>query len=341
MKWTRAAVLLAALVVAPAAVSQPLPRPGSSGFTLVALGTSGGLEEGHLSAFLLAPSGSTDSVALDAGTLVGGLQRAAARGSLSKGSGTLLDAHVRAVLLSHAHLDHVLGLVIASPDDAAKPVYGLPRTIDTLRDHLFNGDVWPNFGSEGAAPRLGRYRYVRLVPGEATRLEPTALSVEAYPLCHSGRDLSTAFLIGDSDRYVLYLGDTGPDAAEGCDRLDALWRRAAPLIAQRRLLGLVIEASYPDPRPGGQLFGHLTPSHLLSELGRLAAHVRPERPRGALAGLRVVVTHVKPSLAEGAEPRKVIERQLHDAEQAAALGVKFELPQDGDRIDLLPLQPIP
>lgn len=326
---------LALLLLAPATPpADPGGPPGGAdpGFELVALGTSGGLEDGRLTAFLLRPAGSRSWIALDAGTLVAGIQRAVVRGTLS-GS---VEANLRsvcAVLLSHPHLDHVLGLVVASPDDSNRPIYGLPATIAALRDHLFNGLVWPNFADEGAEPRLSRYRYVRLAPGLPAPLDPTALTVEAHPLCHAGRDRSTAFLVGAGQNHLLYLGDTGSDEVESCDRLGRLWLRVAPLVARGQLLALVAEASYPDPRPDRLLFGHLTPSLLMDELRRLATASRPDQPRGALTGLTVVVTHVKPSLAHD-RPRATILRQLQDAERREGLGVRFVMPADGDRIDL-------
>jgi 3',5'-cyclic-nucleotide phosphodiesterase len=238
------------------------------------------------------------------------------------------------VLLSHAHLDHLLGLVIASPDDGPKPIYALAETLDILRDHVFNGRLWANFGSEGAEPRLGKYSYVRLRPGEETPLLPTAMTAEAHPLCHARQDGSSAFLLRHGDAYVLYLGDTGPDRVEGCDRLASLWRRIAPLVRESRLRALLIEVSYPDPRPEAQLFGHLTPKWLLAELTRLAEAVRPGHPRGALSGLDVLVTHVKPSLAAGTDPRDTIRGQLREGEREARLGAHFVMPADGDRLTL-------
>src|SRR6266850_1215349 len=52
-------------------------------FVTIVLGTAGGLTESNLSSYLLAPTGSTDFVALDAGTLLTGLQQANRKGNLS------------------------------------------------------------------------------------------------------------------------------------------------------------------------------------------------------------------------------------------------------------------
>ena len=52
-------------------------------FVTIALGKGGGLTEANLSSYLLAQVGSTEFVALDAGTLLTGLQHAHRKGNLS------------------------------------------------------------------------------------------------------------------------------------------------------------------------------------------------------------------------------------------------------------------
>ncbi len=165
----RAVALAVCLAGAVPGAGQPAPA-----FVAVVLGAGGGPGQDDLSAYLLAPAGSSDFVALDAGTLLAGIRTAWAAGSF-RGimppadaplgpEGWILRERVKAYLISHAHLDHVAGLIIDSPEDASKELLGLPATIDVIRDHLFNWRVWPNFGDEGETP-LKKFRYVRLVSG--------------------------------------------------------------------------------------------------------------------------------------------------------------------------------
>lgn len=307
---------LSVLSVAPAPADEPA-------FTCVVLGASGGLDESDLTSYLLARAGSSDFVAFDAGTLRAAVRRAHWAGALEgieppEGDPWTYDAwflreRVRAYLVSHPHLDHVSGLALNATDDArTKPILGLTPTLDVLRDHVFNGLVWPNFTDEGAEPRLGTYRLVRLEPGAPRPIEGTGLVVEAHPLSHAG-STSTAFLVGleDGSAQVLYLGDTGPDPIERSDRLAALWDRVAPVVRAGRLRAVFVECSYPDDRPWDRLYGHLTPEWLARELGHLASKVRPAGDSlTALAGLRVVVTHVKPSLQRGPSARERIMAEL-------------------------------
>jgi 3',5'-cyclic-nucleotide phosphodiesterase len=56
--------------------------------------------------------------------------------------------------ISHAHLDHVSGLIINSPADVAKTVYAAAKCMDMMENHYFNGETWANFGDEGEGYQL-------------------------------------------------------------------------------------------------------------------------------------------------------------------------------------------
>ncbi len=307
-------------------------------FDTIVLGAAGGLTEGNLSAYLLAPLGSSAFIALDAGVLLTGLQRANSKGNLSNlvdtsesplsAEGQMLTQHIKAYLLSHAHLDHLAGLVINSPDDTKKNILALSATIEQLQRHVFNGQVWPNFSDEGVGLLLKKYHYVRVQPGEEVAIEGTAFTVTPFALCHAGVT-STAFLLQTHGAYALYIGDTGPDEAEHCEQLHQLWQAVAPLIRQGALHGMFVEISYPDERDIARLYGHLTPKWLMTELHRLAALVDTQHPTDALKGLTVIVSHIKPTLQRGPDARTQIMQQVHDLNDA---GVQFVFPEQGDRI---------
>ena len=220
-------------------------------------------------------------------------------------------------------------LVIDSTDDSAKPLMALDPTIDDLRDHIFNWKTWPNFGSEGQRP-LNKYAYQRMRPGQEQPIAGTSLTVEGYPLSHSDHYPSSAFLLRGKDQYLLYCGDTGPDEVENSPHRGNLWKRVAPLIREKKLRGLMLEVSYPDGRKPSELFGHLTPEWMMKELHRLAQEVDASNPGAALKGLKVVVTHIKPSLDAAPTPRQLIEQQLR---QRNDLGVEWVFPEQGQRLD--------
>jgi 3',5'-cyclic-nucleotide phosphodiesterase len=126
--------------------------PAPRGFDVVALGTGGGVDDGNLSGMLIQPAGDHRAVACDAGTLVNGLRVARGKGAFGRTPPPLADLlrwRIRGYLISHAHLDHVAGLIQASPDDDAKPIYALPSVNAVLSSHYFNWRAWPNFGDRG------------------------------------------------------------------------------------------------------------------------------------------------------------------------------------------------
>lgn len=338
--WHIVITLLIIVVSVGCAHHPPLSEPTTeAAFTSVVLGAKGGLNEADLTAYLLVTADSPDFVALDAGTLYAGLQQAVQRGSFPKvdvpedsnlsRAGWVLHNQIKAYLISHAHLDHVAGLVLNSPDDTAKPIMGLPVTIDNIRDHLFNWKIWPNFGNEGEGFQLKQYEYVRLMPGEEYAIPNTTMTVRPFELSHSAGYLSTAFLIESGGEYILFCGDTGPDAVEESDKLHQVWEAVAPLMRAGKLHGLFLEVSYPNDRPDDALFGHLTPKWMLTELHNFAELVNPEQPETALAGLKVVVIAIKPSLNRGEDTAEIIMRELAELND---LGVEFIRPESGQRL---------
>ena len=134
------------------------------GFDVVTLGARGGIEDGNLSAFMIAPVGDGRAVTCDAGSLVNGLRVADEKGVFDSvvvpadspftRVGYVLTEQIKGYLISHAHMDHIAGLVIASPDDAKKPIYGLASVMDKVQGTYVNWHAWPNFGSGGWEPQL-------------------------------------------------------------------------------------------------------------------------------------------------------------------------------------------
>jgi cAMP phosphodiesterase len=271
-------------------------------FKVIPLGASGGNDESNLSAYALAVTGTNAYVCLDAGTLYHGISRAIAAKLLKGTVFEVLQNNLKGYLISHPHLDHVAGLILNSPDDSSKPIYGLPFCLRALQEGYFNWKSWPNFGNEGEKPRLNKYHYTTLSTDEELPLEQTSMYVKAFVLSHSHPYQSTAFLIRHADSYLLYVGDTGADAIEQSNRLYTLWQAISPLIVTAKLKAIFIEVSFTNARPDQLLFGHLTPRLLMQEMKVLS------ELSGGLGDLPIVITHIKPSVS-----REQIERELHES----------------------------
>ncbi len=298
-------------IVAVLAVATAAPAAGdrAPAFDVVPLGVEGGLEEGATTAWYIAPVGGGAGIACDAGTLVPGIRKAIRRGAFGGRASvsSILHRQIAAYLVTHPHLDHVAGLVMASPDDTPKPILALAETNGALAADYFNWRAWPNMGDRGRPPLLRRYRYRDLIPAAApTGIDGTALRVSAFPLSHGGT-VSTAFLIHSGEDAILCMGDTGPDAVERSDTLARVWTAIAPLVRTRRLRAILVETSYPDPRADAALYGHLTPRWLRTELARLATATGDD---AALRGLPIVIGHIKPAIDRRPDPANQIMRQL-------------------------------
>ena len=305
----------------------------SGHFEVVVLGASGGLQDGNLSAFMLRSQGSQAAVMCDVGSLAGGMAIADARGAFDDIAvpadsgytrvGYVLNHQIKGYLVSHAHLDHVAGLVVGSPDDERKKIYALPSVHQEMLANYFNWRAWPNFTNQGQRP-LNKYTLVNLPEGKSLPLDETQLSVTAWPLSHGGVE-STAFYVQDRIRNgLLCLGDTGADRVEKAGNLENVWRAVADDVRAGRLKAMIIESSYESARPEKLLFGHLTPKLLTEELKKLEALAGP----GSLKGLQVIVSHIKFSIKAGESTQTVILRELHEMN---TLGVRFIIPSQGDR----------
>jgi ribonuclease BN (tRNA processing enzyme) len=223
------------------------------------LGCSGAIAAGYkTTAFLL-----DDDVLIDAGTGVGDLP---------------LDALacIDHILVSHSHLDHVLAIPLLADSvlrlraQGRRPpiqIHALPETLEALRQHLFNGVIWPDFTRLPSAehPVLSLHPFEigqRLLLGGR---EIEVLSAEhTVPACGFAVD-------GGEQGHWVFTGDTGPNPA--------LWRR----LAQLKVAHLVIETAFSDEeRELAHLSRHLCPAQLGRELAQLGGSVD------------VHITHIKP-----------------------------------------------
>jgi len=292
-------------------------------FNIVPLGVYGGLDEKNLSAYLVAPINTNDYICLDGGTINTGIQKAIAN-KVFKGSPTeIIRKHIKGYFISHAHLDHVSGLIINSPADSSKTVYATKKCMELMENHYFNGESWANFGDEGPGFQLKKYHFQTLTIGEETKITNTTMTAKAFPLSHINPYESTAFLIQNEGNYILYLGDTGPDSVEKSDKLSLLWQAVAPLVKQKKLRGIFIEVSFPNEQPDTSLFGHLTPNHLMTELHKL----EDLAGKGSLNNFKIIVTHLKP-------PSQNIVKIKEQLLKVNNLGVQLIFPEQGKRFGL-------
>ncbi|WKL46906.1 3',5'-cyclic-nucleotide phosphodiesterase [Flavobacterium pectinovorum] len=292
-------------------------------FQVVPLGIKGGIDEKNLSAYLLAPINTKDYICLDAGTVNAGIEKAIKNKVFKVSTSDVLRKYIKGYLISHAHLDHVSGLIINSPADSSKTVYATDKCMQMMENHYFNDQTWANFGDAGVGFPLKKYHFQTLNIDEETPLTNTTMTVKAFPLSHVNPFESAAFLIKNNEDYALYLGDTGPDAVEKSNDLRDLWTAIAPLVKSKQLKGIFIEVSFPNEQPDKFLFGHLTPNYLMQEM-----HVLEELAgKDTLKGFKIIITHLKP-------PTKNIIKIKEQIKNQNDLGLKIIYPEQGKRFEL-------
>jgi 3',5'-cyclic-nucleotide phosphodiesterase len=290
-------------------------------FDVVPLGIRGGSDESNLSCYAISAAGEDAFVCLDAGTVRAGIEEAIKNKQWQGDPAEILRTRIRGYLLSHPHLDHVSGLILNSPDDSKKPIYGIESCLDVVRDKYFTWKSWANFANEGDKPALNKYTYKILTPNTNVPLEGTSLSVTAFLLSHVNPYNSTAFLVQHNGSAILYLGDTGADRVEKSDKLSELWHEVAPLVAEKKLKAIFIEVSFANAQPDHLLFGHLTPKLLNEELEKLATLL----PANTLKNFPVVVTHMKPA-------GNRIDTITKELQEGNKLNVKLVYPQQGKKL---------
>ncbi len=295
----------------------------TNGFKVIPLGVKGGLDESNLSAYLVAARGSNQFICLDAGTIYKGLELAAAKKLFkSTNPSTIQQEQINGYFISHAHLDHTAGLIMNSPNDNAKNLYGLASVLDVFKKNYFTWSAWANFGNEGEAPILKKYTYQTLAPTKEIAIENTGLFVTPFVLSHVKPYESTAFLVRNQNSYLLYLGDTGADKVEQSEQLASLWKTVAPMVMNKQLKGIFIEVSFDNSIPEKALFGHLTPNLLMEEMGKLN-----QLSNGQLNNTPLYVTHIKP--CDGCEIK--IKSEIQKANQ---IGLNIFYPSQASLIEL-------
>ena len=148
------------------------------GFDVVVLGARGGIEDGNLSAFMIAPAGDGRAVTCDAGSLVNGLRVADEKGVFDSVAvpadspftrvGYVLTERIKGYLISHAHWT-------TSPASSShrrtmrRSRSTVCRRSGEIQGTYFNWEAWPNFGTGGKEPQLKKYEMTALAPGERAR----------------------------------------------------------------------------------------------------------------------------------------------------------------------------
>lgn len=233
------------------------------------LGCSGGIGPGNRTTSILIDQ----EILLDAGSGVGDL-------NLQQ------MAQIRHVFLSHSHLDHIAFLPflidsIFSQIREPIQVYGLPQTIQALKEHIFNWVIWPDF-SVLPTPEQPVVCFNEIQPHQT--LNKNGKQITAIPVEHVVPGVGY-LVTSESGKRFAFSGDTNTN--------DSLWQA---LNQQPGLDALLVESGYPNRmRQLSELAQHYTPQILAEDLKKLK-----HKPH-------LMISHLKPGL------EIEISEQLHQA----------------------------
>jgi 3',5'-cyclic-nucleotide phosphodiesterase len=250
------------------------------------IGCHGGESPRHrTSAFLV-----DDVLAIDAGALTSGME--------------IPDqAKLDAVLVSHAHLDHVRDLATLADNRcqlqcAPLIIAGTKDTLRTLRKHFFNDRLWPDFSK---IPSAGKptIEYLELKPEKTVDI--AGYRVRAVLVDHTIE--AASFVIEGKSGAIAYSGDTGPT--------ERMWE---VLNEQPNLRALLMEVSFPNREQKlATVSGHHTPRTLGKDLAKFRA------PKD----LPTLLYHIKPAFQ--AEVEKECAKLQGANLQVMAIGDQFVL----------------
>lgn len=233
------------------------------------LGCSGGMGQGEYTTCIRID----EHLLIDAGSGLGKLSQA-----------DMLA--IKQVFLTHAHLDHICFLPLLLDNlfeqlESPVEVLALPETLEVLRKHIFNWQVWPDFSvlPDQQQPVLC---YRPLTRGQSQQ----TFDVTLTPILANHVVPACGYRVVSAEGKVFcFSGDTSYDDAV----LDA-YNQAGPINM------LMLECAFPDRLNSvAEQSKHLTPRRLMQFLQQLKHP--PET---------VLITHLKPAF------RKEICDQLVD-----------------------------
>jgi len=246
---------------------------------LKVLGCFGGQGPGfHLSSFLI-----DDHYLLDAGAACSSL-------------GFADQTKIHHVFLTHAHLDHVCGLFFLADNVLGQrkvpiTVYSIPYVIHSLKDHMLNNKIWPDF-TRIPDPRSPTLSLKVIGEGSSYSIG----NFDFLPIAVHHTVPAVGYVVKGDKGSILYTGDTGPT--------EKIWKVAASL---KDLKAILVEVSFPNRlQEIADLSGHLTPQSLQAEVAKAN---NPPSP--------LYITHIKPQFLEeiAQELHSPREKKIHILEQ--------------------------
>ncbi|GJJ12460.1 hypothetical protein Clacol_006702 [Clathrus columnatus] len=209
---------------------------------------------------------------------------------------TKIFSSIHTYFITHAHLDHISGLVLSAgtfPKKHRQRIAALNNVLEDI-EGVFSGKIWPKL---------------------ANRNEQDASDNISYLLTSNDK----------TKRQFLFLGDVEPDTLSLKPQTIAVWKAAAPLIPDH-LNSIFLECSWTSERNDALLYGHLSPKHVIAEMEALVREVTAitgsRRRRRPLRGLKLYIMHCKATINDDSDSTLLIVSQIRTLIQEKKLGLE-------------------
>jgi ribonuclease BN (tRNA processing enzyme) len=214
------------------------------------------------------------------------------------------SAYIETIWLTHSHLDHISDIAYILDNYYEKrrktlKLCGLPKTIETLKKHFFNNEIWPDFSKiplhNGDGMSLA-YEDVEI--GKEYNMEGNS-TIEPFLTDHTVA--SCGYIILKNEKRLLISADTY-----------SLETVIQAVQEHQGLETLVLECSFPSGMEAlAKASKHLTAKLLFSRLAALEGK-----------GLKLYINHLKPSYED------VISQEIEDYKGTWDVTIL----KDGDKI---------
>ncbi|MFN4327619.1 MAG: 3',5'-cyclic-nucleotide phosphodiesterase [Limnobacter sp.] len=170
---------------------------------------------------------------------------------------------IESVILSHSHFDHICGLPFLlelRKQQTSQPlrVFAHHNTIESLKTHLFNQHLWPDFTQ---IPTISEP--VLVMVALTTKQSHNIAGLEVVPVEVNHTVPTLGFLIRGRSGCFAYSGDTA-----ACQAF------TGALGSWPDLKHVIMECSFPDNQQSlAELTGHLRSSDLIALRSELCAQV--------------------------------------------------------------------
>ena len=249
------------------------------------LGCSGGLAPGHKTTSFLV----NGSVLVDAGTVSEALEIH----ELKK---------IRAILVSHTHLDHIKDLLTLADNlnflgSRGVALAAVGPVLDGLLTHFFNGKICPDF-TRIPSPDSAIFTPLRLFMEKTVALD----GIEATPVAVNHTAVCSAFVVKENGRGFMYTADSG--------RTERCWDLAGKDDGIEMIMA---DVSFPNSMDSlATLSGHMTPAVLKECIHSYG-----------LQDKTIYVTHMKPYFCKEimAELTNMGEKNIRFLEQDSILTI--------------------